>query len=133
MQGRQFGFRSGGDSNHTTHHNARLLTEGGGGPVPDCRCGHAVRMSSHLSHDLDLTVSVEYVGIFWSQLVCTFLKCGDKIQIRNSGGDMYPPSPPRNLRLWPCVSDCMVELLNGFVELVGCSGGCESIWPLAYV
>ena len=58
---------------------------------------HAVRMSSRLSHDLDLTVSVEYVGIFWVAIGLHIFKSGgDKIQIINSGGDMSP-RPPSNL------------------------------------
>ena len=56
---------------------------------------HAVRMSSRLSHDLDLTVSVEYVGIFSVAIGLHIFKSGgDKTLIINSGGDMSPPSPP---------------------------------------
>ena len=55
---------------------------------------HAVMMSSRLSHDLDLTVSVEYVGIFSVAIGLHILKSGgDKIPIINSGGDMSPPRP----------------------------------------
>ena len=64
---------------------------------------HAVMMSWRLSHDLDLTVSVEYVGIFSVAIGLHIFKSGgDKIQIINSGGGHVPPvpPPPRNLRLW---------------------------------
>ena len=52
-----------------------------------CGCRHA-----RLLHDLDLTVSVEYVGIFSVAIgLHIFNSGGDKILIINSGGDMSPP------------------------------------------
>ena len=45
---------------------------------------------------LDLTISVEYVGIFSVAIgLHIFITGGDKIRISNSGGDMSP----RNRRL----------------------------------
>ena len=44
---------------------------------------------------LDLTISVEYVGIFSVAIGLHIFKSGgDKIRISNNGGDMSPPVPP---------------------------------------
>ena len=63
---------------------------------------------------LDLTISVEYVGIFSVAIGLHIFKSGgDKIRVSNSGGDMSPPLIDAYGSMY---IRCFIFLQNGLCE-----------------